>query len=477
VTNLRKFSEKPLAPTHNHNNLFKYSLLFNSVMSEKAGLLQKLSQDRAFLDNLRKYNAEIPPFLLFTRSDFEGSNFGELERFLRLIESDKIIVRSAHPLEERFKGGTFSSYTNQEKTKQWQNERWLPKNVHTVLSLRDKIIHDARYAKSLSIRRQQKFDGAPIINPDDIGAMVMPFCSGCRVMVKQLDGEWEYGYDGIIISKVNYRSLSSVDFHGHLKDISELIQDKIGLPLEIEYVWDQKHKIVYVVQLRGISRFKSEHSSIGPIVADTSNICSDISICRARRNDEFVRTRPFYVIDEEKEFWTDERLQATLAMPSFSINFEGFYKTAIDGLLERKERFEKFALEHRNFGIYLKNSSFTHQFLICSQDHERKLPAELSIGDIGGDSLNYCGMLYYPFFLEADTVITPSCSSITKHAHDAFGINNINNPFWLIMLYSDGYKYAEDVLKDIKTGTRVKIQIYKKRMGLIEAERCILRLD
>ncbi|HHE74611.1 MAG TPA: hypothetical protein ENL37_05945, partial [Desulfobacteraceae bacterium] len=67
---------------------------------EKARLLAQLTEG--------KFN--VPDFLYVPAQNFDNEDFEELEVFLeKHRESYKILARSAHPMEEFYRGGTFDS--------------------------------------------------------------------------------------------------------------------------------------------------------------------------------------------------------------------------------------------------------------------------------------------------------------------------------------------------------------------------------
>ena len=115
----------------------------NFILPEKPRLLQQLKNG--------KFN--IPDIVYVSASDFANEEFEDLKAFLdRHRESFKVIARSAHPKEEFFKGGTFDSL-----------ETYA--DLAGIRYARTKIINLAKTAKQLSIKRQQKFNNSPEINP------------------------------------------------------------------------------------------------------------------------------------------------------------------------------------------------------------------------------------------------------------------------------------------------------------------------
>jgi len=144
----------------------------DTKLPEKARLLKQLQQEKI----------NIPDFIYVSASDFKNENFEALEAFLkRHRESFKVIARSVHPQEEFFKGGTFDSL-----------ETYA--DLGGIQYARKKIINLAKTAKQLTIKRQQKFNNAPEINPADMGVIVMPFINGTSVMTKMIGDHWEFGY-------------------------------------------------------------------------------------------------------------------------------------------------------------------------------------------------------------------------------------------------------------------------------------------
>ena len=105
------------------------------AVPEKAKLLEKL----------KKAGFAVPDFIYVPAENFETGDTAALENFLdKHRESFKVIARSAHPHERRFKGGTFDSL-----------ETYA--DVGGIRYARNKMIKLANTTKQLSIRRQQKF--------------------------------------------------------------------------------------------------------------------------------------------------------------------------------------------------------------------------------------------------------------------------------------------------------------------------------
>ena len=72
--------------------------------------MNKISEKPRLLGILKDAGFDVPDFLFMSGEDYDQGNFNKLKDFLdHSCSSFKVIVRSAHPLEDRFKGGTFDS--------------------------------------------------------------------------------------------------------------------------------------------------------------------------------------------------------------------------------------------------------------------------------------------------------------------------------------------------------------------------------
>src|SRR5210317_2181791 len=185
------------------------------VIPEKAALLKRLE----------KGGFNVPEFIYVSAADFKNESFEALETFLeRHRESFKVIARSAHLKEERFKGGTFDSLE-------------IYADLGGIKYARKKIINLAKTAKQLSIRRQQKFSDAPDIDLENMGMIVMPFISGTSVMAKMMGDHWEFGYCRDRRHKIQSEPYVTRTPHDiSLLKLSEDIQKYLGHPCEIEFV-------------------------------------------------------------------------------------------------------------------------------------------------------------------------------------------------------------------------------------------------
>jgi hypothetical protein len=392
------------------------------------------------LDLIRNGGFAVPDFIFVPASDFAEENFAALEKFLKTHrESFKVIARSAHPQEEFFKGGTFDSL-----------ETYA--DLAGIKYARKRMITFAKTAKQLSIQRQQKFNGAPEIDPEAMGVIVMPFIYGSSVMAKKLWDHWEFGYCRDRIHKVQsepYITRTPHDFQ--LLKVSEQIQDYLGFPCEIEYVISEEGKI-YVVQAKDIGRIdileqKEEQRSIE---------LDGIRRIRKRRN---YRERPVYVMDN-KSFYLE-----VISKCEELIFADDQAPVGIDDVLQiiydYEKELETFALRHERFcilGVSVHEPEelfqIANHYLEEHPGYQEKLSQALH---------NNLYKIDY-FLSEADTLITKNKLRVNLCGHDAYGIDTIRNPLWTV--YWDTEKH-DAIFKEIhrigfKTGESVGIHINDK---------------
>ncbi|MGD9237548.1 MAG: hypothetical protein PVF09_12780 [Desulfobacterales bacterium] len=397
------------------------------VLPEKARLLKRLKNG--------KFN--IPDFIYVSASDFKNEAFDDLKAFLiRHRESFKVITRSAHPQEEHFKGGTFDSL-----------ETYA--DLGGIQYARSKIINLAKTAKQLTIKRQQKFNNSPKIDPQDMGVIVMPFISGTSVMAKMIGDHWEFGYCRDRNHKVQREPYITRTPHDiRLLQLSKEIQKRLGHRCEIEYVVSGEGEI-YVVQAKDISHIETleQQQSERSIKMD--------GIRRIRRNHNY-RERPVYVMDN-KEFYLKIIGRCEDLVWSHKKS-----KPALDDILEIITRYqadlENFALKHHRFGILgLSIQEPEELFQIANHylDDFPDLQSQLS-------KALHDNLYKIDYFLsEADTLLAKDKFRVNLCGHDAYGIDTVRNPMWSVYWYMD--KHAENVKAfkklGFKTGDTVGIEI------------------
>jgi hypothetical protein len=382
-------------------------------LPEKADLLQRL----------KKGNFKVPDFIYIPASDFEKDQMSSLRLFLQdRQESFKVIARSAHPKEGFFKGGTFDSL-----------ETYA--DVAGIKYARKRMIDFAKTAKRLSILRQQKFNNAPEMSPDDMGVIVMPFISGMSLMAKVVGDHWEFGHSGDRSQKVQSEPYITRTPHDRkLLTISSDIQKYLGFKCEIEYVISEDGEI-HVVQAKDISHIETLETK----ESERSIRLDGIRRVRKRRN---YRERPIYVMDSKAVY-----LKVIGKCEDMVLGSEGA-QPGIDDVLQIIFSFEadmeSFALKHERYGVLglsIKVPEDLYQvanhYLDDLPDMQKKLSTAL-----------YNNLYKVDYFLsEADTLIAKDKMRIHLRSHDAYGIDTVRNPVWSV--YWDAEKH-DQVVKELK---------------------------
>jgi hypothetical protein len=396
-------------------------------LPEKPRLLQQLMSG--------KFN--IPDFVYVSASDFVNEEFEDLKTFLDFHrDSFKVITRSAHPKEEYFKGGTFDSL-----------ETYA--DLEGVKYARKKIINLAKTAKQLSIKRQQKFNNSPKINPEDMGVIVMPFISGSSVMAKMLGNHWEFGYCRDRMHKVQREPYITRTPHDRrLIKLSEKIQQYLGHRCEIEYVVSEEGQI-YVVQAKDISHIETleQQQSSRSIQLD--------GVRRIRRNHNY-RERPVFVMDN-KAFY----MEVIGKCEDFVLGDQK-RRPAIENILEiitdYQNRLENFALKHERFcilGLSIQEPEELYQIANHYLDDFPELQLMLS-------KALHDNLYKIDYFLsEADTLLAKDKFRINLCGHDAYGIDTVRNPMWSVYWSMDKHDARVKTFKRLgfKTGDTIGIEI------------------
>jgi hypothetical protein len=389
------------------------------------------------LKQLKKGKFNIPDFIYVSASDFKNEEFDDLKAFLdRHRESFKVITRSAHPQEEFFKGGTFDSL-----------ETYA--DLGGIQYARTKIINLAKTAKQLTIKRQQKFNNSPEIDPENMGIIVMPFISGTSVMAKMLGNHWEFGYCRDRRHKVQREPYITRTPHDRrLIKLSEKIQAHLGHRCEIEYVVSEEGQI-YVVQAKDISHIETLEQQQG-----NRSIGLD-GIRRIRRNHNY-RERPVYVMDN-KEFYLE-----IIGKCEDLIFGDQKHKPNIEAILEIIARYqtalEDFALRHHRFcilGLSIQEPEELYQIANHYLDDFPDLQTQLS-------KALHDNLYDIDYFLsEADTLLAKDKFRVNLCGHDAYGIDTVRNPMWSVYWHMDKHdKMVKEFIRlGFKTGDTVGIEI------------------
>jgi hypothetical protein len=367
-----------------------------TLIPEKAKLLEKL----------KNHGFNVPDFIYVPADIFNTEAFEQLDQFLQTHrESFKVIARSAHPLESKFKGGTFDSL-----------ETYA--DIAGIKYARKKMLAMAETAKWLSIKRQQIFHHAPKIDINEMGVVVMPFVEGTSVMAKMIRNEWEFGYCRDRSYKVqNEPYITKVPHDRKLVQLSRDIQKALGFKCEIEYIVATTGE-VHVVQAKDISNIETleEKESERSIKLD------GIRRIRVRRN---YRERPVYIMDN-KTFYIhiislceDIVHDAKGAVPDIT--------PVISCIHAYEKELEAFALQHQRFSVigfsiqdtgdlYQIAGHYLDDFPDLQQTLSNALQKNLYDIDI--------------FIAEADTLIAKDKIRINLCSHDAYGIDTVRYPLW-----------------------------------------------
>ncbi|MDP6245108.1 MAG: hypothetical protein QGH49_00640 [SAR324 cluster bacterium] len=370
--------------------------------------MNRIPEKPRLLKILKDDGFNVPDFYFISGEDFDEGDFLELQEFLnRSCTSFKVIVRSAHPQEDRFKGGTFDSLeTNCDIT--------------GVQYARNRITKLARHAKRLNILRQQKFNGAPQIDIDQMGIMVMQYIEGLQVMAKQLGDQWEFGISGFAKEKVPVESyITRRPPDERLLELSDTIQRYLGFRCEIEYILDYSG-VIHVVQARDISlidlleqnRFEQTLRLDG--------------IRRLRKRNNY-RERVIYAMDNPSIY---ERI---MAMSSELLREQERVEEKFGKILkvieEYEQELEQFSLKYQYYAVLgLKiriPDELFHKASHCLNelpDYQARLTQVLLENQY---QIDY-------FLSEADTILAKDRLHLNLCTHAAYGVDSVRNPLWFI---------------------------------------------
>jgi hypothetical protein len=396
-------------------------------LPEKAGLLRKLRNN--------KFN--VPDFIYIAAEDFRNNNFGALEEFLKSHrESFKVIARSAHPLEQFYKGGTFDSL-----------ETYA--DVSGILYARKRMIKNAATSRGLSIRRQQKFNNAPEMDPGELGVIVMPFIEGSSVMAKLLRKQWEFGYCRNRVQKVQSDPFITKTPHDRrLLELSKSIQEFLGFRCEIEYIISEDNEI-HVVQAKDISNIE-----ILELKESERSLKLD-GIRRIRKQRNF-RERPVYVMDN-RSVYVDiisicEEMLSGGAEPVPGLQ-------DIVGIIRSHEQaLEVFALTHHRFAVLDLAEHVPDEMYHVANHYLEEMPdLQKQISAVLYENLYRCDM----FLAEADTLLSKDRIRINLCSHDAYGIDTVRNPIWSVYWQSGRHTQIVKAFRRMgfKTGDTIAIEI------------------
>lgn len=397
------------------------------------------------LDALKTCGFNVPEFIYVPASDFEDNDLQGLEAFLQKHrESYKIIARSAHPLEDSLKGGTFDSLSTYA-------------DISGILYARRRMIKMAKTEKRLCILRQQKFNNTPQIDPDDMGVLVMPFVEGSSVMAKKMGDHWEFGYCKNPTHKVQSEPFITTTPHDRkLLDMSNDIQKCLGFSCEIEYIISSENEI-FVVQAKNISAFEwlEQHETERTVHLD------GIRRIRKRRN---YRERPVFVMDNQS-FYIDligrcEDMVLGCEGPVPTIN-------EIIAIIHRyQEKMESFALKHQRFAVLGFSIRVPDELYQVANHYLDDTPEKQQLLTKAIYNLSY---EIDRFLGEADTIIAKERIHLKLCTHDAYGIDTIRNPIWMAYWRFENHRETVRHFKKLGfiTGDTVAIEIDTKEMPVV----------
>jgi len=404
-----------------------------------------LPEKAKLLSRLEAAGFNVPPFIYLTPDDFTHERFGKLEEFLdKNCDGYKVIARSAHIEEERFKSGTFDSFGTYA-------------DVGGIQYARKKMIRMARTTKRLSIKRQQHFYHAPEIDIEQMGAIVMPFIEGTGVMAKMIGPQWEFGYCRDRARKIQKEPfITRIPHDRRLLQLSKKIQAELGFRCEIEYIVSTRGEI-FVVQAKDISHVETLEQK----ESERSIRLDGLRRVRKRRN---FRERPLYVIDNTAFY-----INLISQCEDMLLECKG-PKPDIEDLIKTIESYEadmeNFALRHQRYavlGLSIQDADYLYQIASHYLDETPELHARLS------QALN--NNLYQTdiFIAEADTMIAKDKLRINLGSHDAYGIDTVRNPLWSVFWKVDKHEQMVKEFKRLgfKTGDTVGIEIDTEGMPTV----------
>lgn len=402
---------------------------------EKARLLRKLKEG--------KFN--VPEFIYISAENFAKQNFDELENFLNSHrESFKVIARSAHLQEEFFKGGTFDSLETYS-------------DVSGILYARKRMIKNAQSNRRLSILRQQKFNNAPDIDPDEMGIVVMPFIDGSSVMAKLMGKDWEFGYCRDRIQKMQSDPYITKTPHDRrLLEISIEIQEYLGFSCEIEYIISGDNEI-HVVQAKDISNIEILELK----ESERSLKLDGIRRIRKQRN---YRERSVYVMDNHSIYMD------IISLCEDIIFGKAHATPGLDDIISLidayEETFESFALTHQRFAVLDLADTVPDELYHVANHYLEEMPElQKKLSAALYQNLYKCDM----FLAEADTIISKDRIRINLCSHDAYGINTVRNPLWSIYWHSGRHGQAVKDFRRMgfKTGDTIGIEINAEEKPIV----------
>ena len=398
---------------------------------------QKLPEKAELLNRLQTLGFNVPPFIYLRPEDFQEQRFEALEAFLAAhCDGYKVIARSAHAEEHRFKSGTFDSIGTYA-------------DVGGIQYARKKMIRMARTTKRLSILRQQHFNHAPQIDLEEMGVIVMPYIEGTSIMAKMIANHWEFGYCRNRSRKIQKEPyITQIPHDRNLLQSSKKIEETLGFRCEIEYIFSNQGEI-FLVQAKDISHVEM----LEPQESQRRIRLDGIRRVRKRRN---YRERPLYVIDNRSFYIKLVGLCEDILCGS--VAQQPGLENAIRTIKDYEADMERFALRHERFavlGISIQDAEELFQIASHYLDETPALHAPLA------KALNDLQYQVDIFIAEADTMIAKDRLRINLGSHDAYGINTVRYPVWSVFWQAERHEAVvkEFIRLGFKTGDTVAIEI------------------
>jgi hypothetical protein len=397
----------------------------NAPRSEKARLLLRL----------REAGFQVPDMVVVAAADFRRRRFDSLQAFLKRHAEGKLIVRSAHPLEARFKAGTFDSIET-------------GADLTGVQYARNRMVKLGQTAKRLRIRRQQTFAQAPDIDIEDMDVIVMPFVEGQNVMARPVGERWEFGYcHGGSRSLQNDPTITCVPHDTRLIRTSEAIQRFLGFPCEIEYVLSTGGDLM-VVQARDI------RGKPVPWGGDGEEGIRLDGVHRLRESRNY-RERPLYVMDSDALYFR------VIAICEEVVAGEAAGPIGVERLLaaiaDHEGGMEAFALRHEHFAVLGLSIELSDLFQIAHHYLDDLPPLQ---DQVSKALYRHRAAVDY-FLAEADTLIARMNLRFNLCSHSAYGIDTLRNPLWSVHWKPEREAAVVAAFRrmGLRTGERIAIEI------------------
>ena len=363
-----------------------------------------LPEKARLLDRLQRAGFPVPSFIYLDAESLEQEEPPGLREFLaKHVDDYKVIVRSCHPAEEFYRGGTFESLGTYA-------------DVGGVRYALKRIQRAAQTDKRLCIMRQQKFNHAPEINVFETGVLVMPFLQGGNVMAKQIGERWEFGYcrdrDHLVRSEPY---ITDTPHDRRLLKLSEQVQKHLGFKCEIEYVVGPDGTL-HLVQAKDISKIDMLEQS----QAERAVRLDGLHRIRRRRN---FRERPIFVMDNQSFYL--ELISRCEDMVHGQGADEAGVADVLDMVGSQERDMERFALRHERYGVLglsIEVPAELYQVANHYLGDTPKLQAELS------SALSRNLYKVDQFLAEADTLIAQDKFRRNLCSHDAYGIDTVRYP-------------------------------------------------